>query len=141
MELILNVFWVLLALPAYWLWRRQTGTLRRGNSLSSWQCILVLGCILMLLFPVVSATDDLHVMRPEIEESSTSKRTLKHAATGKTFAWLLSPPIVPAVVTANHKINGAETVTGLVFVVSVARASSTSRKTGASRAPPSHPFA
>jgi hypothetical protein len=31
----------------------------------------------MLLFPVISATDDLHAMRPEMEESSSSKRIVK----------------------------------------------------------------
>jgi len=34
----------------------------------------------MLLFPVVSATDDLHAMRPEIEESSRSKHVARQAS-------------------------------------------------------------
>ncbi len=33
----------------------------------------------MLLFPVVSATDDLHAMRPEIEESNRSKHISRQA--------------------------------------------------------------
>ena len=37
----------------------------------------------MLLFPVVSATDDLHAMRPELEESSFSKRMLRTATGNK----------------------------------------------------------
>ncbi|HEX3989456.1 MAG TPA: hypothetical protein VHZ30_08480, partial [Verrucomicrobiae bacterium] len=69
MELFLNLVWLLLAMPAYCLWRRA----RCGPSVdghSSLQYLLALGCALVLLFPVVSATDDLHAMRPEIEESS-----------------------------------------------------------------------
>lgn len=69
MELLLNLVWLLLALPAYCLWRKA----RRGPSVggrSSLQYLLALGCALVLLFPVVSATDDLHAMRPEMEESS-----------------------------------------------------------------------
>lgn len=71
MELLLNLAWLLLAMPAWWLWRR---TDRRAGSL---RCLLILGCALVLLFPVVSATDDLHSLRPDMEESSPTKRALK----------------------------------------------------------------
>ena len=63
MELLLNLAWLLLALPAYWLWRGRTST----RKFSSAQCLLALGCLLVVLFPVVSATDDLRVMRAEME--------------------------------------------------------------------------
>jgi hypothetical protein len=73
MELLLNLCWLSLALPAYWLWRRgQTRTVKSGR-FPHLGYVLVLGCMLMLLFPVVSATDDLHAMRPEVEESKPSK--------------------------------------------------------------------
>lgn len=74
MELLLNLTWLLLGVPACWLWRR---TDRRAGSL---QCLLTLACALVLLFPVVSATDDLHAMRPEMEESSPTKRALKQGS-------------------------------------------------------------
>ncbi len=38
---------------------------------------LLFACVLLLLFPVVSATDDLHALRQEIEESGPSKRLVK----------------------------------------------------------------
>jgi hypothetical protein len=41
---------------------------------------LLLGCILVLLFPVISVTDDLHAMRPEMEESSPSRRAIRQSA-------------------------------------------------------------
>ena len=35
-------------------------------------------CVLALLFPVVSATDDLRALQTEVEESGTAKDTIKH---------------------------------------------------------------
>ena len=96
MELLLNLVWVLLALPAYWLWRRSMGA-ERG--LSSLQCVLALGCTLVLLFPVISATDDLHAMRAEMEESASNKRTVRQVGSEKSSAWvnrLQGPPALVA---------------------------------------------
>lgn len=97
MELLLNLAWILLALPAYWLWR-QDAAARAARRVSSLQCLLALGCVLVLLFPVISASDDLHVMRAEMEESS-SKRTVRQTAGDKASAWtnrLQSPPMAVA---------------------------------------------
>src|SRR5580698_7422640 len=87
MELLLNVVWVLLALPAFWLWRRGADG-RPGHGVSSLQCLLALGCALVLLFPVISATDDLHAMRAEMEDSAISKRTVRQAGSDKNSAWV-----------------------------------------------------
>jgi hypothetical protein len=75
MELFLNLAWLLLALPAYFLWRgcRSTSAARRFTAV---QCLLALGCMLVILFPVVSATDDLRAMRAEMEECPVSKRSI-----------------------------------------------------------------
>ncbi|MFZ0290429.1 MAG: hypothetical protein WBW98_10795 [Candidatus Sulfotelmatobacter sp.] len=94
MELLLNLAWVLLVLPAYWLWRRGAGA-RVARRVTALQCLLALGCAVVLLFPVISATDDLHAMRAEMEESATSKRTVRQAASEKHSAWvnrLQGPP-------------------------------------------------
>jgi hypothetical protein len=69
MELTLNLFWLLLTIPALWLWWQARGAGVRGRQVRP--SAMVLGCLLLLLFPVVSATDDLQAMRPEIEESRT----------------------------------------------------------------------
>jgi len=74
MELLLNLAWLLLALPACWLWRRQT-----TRQFSSVHCVLTLACTLVILFPVVSATDDLRVMGAQMEESPISKKSLRQA--------------------------------------------------------------
>ena len=77
MELLLNLLWLLLVVPAFWVWRRQ------DRSLGSLRCLLVLACGMVLLFPVVSATDDLQAMRPEMVESSPLKSTLKQGTIKK----------------------------------------------------------
>ena len=94
MELLLNLAWLLLALPAYWLWR---GSNRpgAGHKFSSSQCLLALGCVLVILFPVISATDDLLAMRTEMEESPISKRSIRQAGSDKSSVWnagLQTPP-------------------------------------------------
>lgn len=102
MELLLNLAWLLLAVPAYLLWRgAQTSHRRRFTAL---QCLLALGGMLVLLFPVVSATDDLRAMRAEMEESPVSKRTigLGHGEKASSSKWQTQPALVlssPAFVT------------------------------------------
>src|SRR5580658_7738596 len=96
MELLLNLAWLLLAVPAFWLWHgsRASSLVRKFTAV---QCVLALGCMLVILFPVVSATDDLRAMRNEMEESPASKRTLRLASNDKVSAWKLqSPPALAA---------------------------------------------
>jgi hypothetical protein len=85
MELLLNLAWLLLALPAYWLWRRGT------PAFSSLQCLLALACVLVLLFPVISASDDLHAMRAEMEDSSICKRAVRQTGSVKSSASVNRP--------------------------------------------------
>jgi hypothetical protein len=70
MELFLNLCWLALLLPAYALWRQ-----RISSNGSSPAFICTLACVLVLLFPVISASDDLHAIGQAMEES---KRTLRH---------------------------------------------------------------
>jgi hypothetical protein len=82
MELLLNLAWLLLALPAYAIWR-QAAVAKRQNRFHSLQGLLALGCLLVLLFPIISATDDLHAMRAEMEEPGVSKRSVRQASQDK----------------------------------------------------------
>jgi hypothetical protein len=80
MELILNLLWLTLAVPAIWLWQRHLARAASQN-VSARRALLLLGCALVLLFPVVSATDDLHPLRPDMEEEpGISKRFVKATA-------------------------------------------------------------
>lgn len=87
MELLLNLAWLLLVLPAYWLWRRGAHA-RLTRKVSAIQFLLALACALVLLFPVISATDDLHTMRAEMEDTVVTKRAVRLAASEKSSAWL-----------------------------------------------------
>lgn len=86
MELLLNLAWLLLVFPAYWLWRGSRSG-RGFHRASSLQCILALFAALVMLFPVVSATDDLHAMRAEMEESPASKRSVRQSGNEKASLW------------------------------------------------------
>jgi len=79
MELLLNILWLMLALPAVLIWRRQSACVRSSGKQSRSRSFVLLGCLLALLFPVVSASDDLHPISAEIEESGPFKRTVKQS--------------------------------------------------------------
>jgi hypothetical protein len=105
MELLLNLAWLLLAFPAIWLWRRSRSA-EPGRGVNALQCLLALGCLLVILFPVVSATDDLRAMRSEMEESPASKRTIRQASNDRAAGWKRQSP--PALVTAASPLSVGE---------------------------------
>lgn len=85
MELLLNLLWLLLAMPAFWLWRYSRTAPERRKS-SPYHTFLALGCLLVVLFPVISATDDMRAMRAELEESPSSKRSIGESGGDKSSA-------------------------------------------------------
>ena len=107
MELLLNLAWILLAVPAYWLWRRDLGA-RPARRVSGLQCLLALGCALVLLFPVISATDDLHAMRAEMEDSAISKRAVRQAGSEKASSWVNRVQGAPLIVASESWLPALE---------------------------------
>src|SRR5580692_8914090 len=93
MELLLNLVWLALALPAIWIWRNEPAHVRHARGYSRLRSSLLLICGLTLLFPVVSATDDLHPMRTEMDESSPLKRVVKQSSCYASASWLSIPSI------------------------------------------------
>lgn len=70
MELFLNLVWVVIAGTALWCHLRSGSQDRK-------QFLLALGalsCALLLLFPTISVSDDLHVQAIVTEDSSPTKR-------------------------------------------------------------------
>jgi hypothetical protein len=86
MELLLNLAWLLMVVPAYCLWRGSRSE-HSGQKCTSLQALLALACALVILFPVISATDDLHAMRAEIEESPSTKRSVRQAGNERGAVW------------------------------------------------------
>ena len=136
MELLLNLCWLMLALPAYWLWQHGRQSREISGRSGSGRCILVLGCMLVLLFPVVSATDDLHVMRPEMEETGLSKRTIKNASHGRA----VGPHVVTVAAAADNSAWSLPVLrlNGLILPPPLRKVSLASLTSQADRAPPAY---
>jgi hypothetical protein len=79
MESLLNSVWVLLAAGALLAWRRQIPACRDHA-----RRLVALLCVLLLIFPVISATDDLHPVTQAVEEPS--KRNQKAVTANKSQA-------------------------------------------------------
>ena len=129
MELLLNLVWVILAVSALgaWGWRR--------NHPHSRPQLIALVCLLALLFPVISATDDLHAMRSEMEDSSSNKRSLKQAVTGKT-AWQQSIHNPPALLAAAFVALPQGETSRVAITTQPLRVSTLFRAVPSDRAPP-----
>jgi hypothetical protein len=110
MELLLNIFWLTSALFALGLWWRDSLSTQPGQVRSRLPKFLLLSCILILLFPVVSVTDDLHPLRPEMEESSPSKK-IKVAA-DKCSSHLGFSGSLPAQIDCDLRFSPATNVCG-----------------------------
>lgn len=127
MELLLNIFWLLIAAASVLgtcirRWRRGTS----GRPLP----LCALGCVLVLLFPVISASDDLYATALAVEASDFSRKIVKsivsgasahtwpHALPGVLMQALLSAAasklvdtvteqrIPPSVTGFNHQVDG-----------------------------------
>jgi len=83
MELLLNLFWLMLAVPALWYWRHEPAFARKASGFERFRPFVLIGCTLMLLFPVISATDDMRAMGQVMEERAPSERILKQYAGGE----------------------------------------------------------
>jgi len=135
MELLLNLLWLTLALPALWMWRYESVRAQNCRRFARVRPFLLFGCVLMLLFPVVSATDDLHALRQEMEESSPSKRLVKQAAADKSLARLSQPGASPALISL-LPFGPSDEIYGDVLVASVLLPQPAHLNERASRAPP-----
>ena len=135
MELLLNLLWLTLALPAIWMWRHQSVSARHCRCFDRIRPIVLFGCVLMLLFPVISATDDLHAVRQEIEESGPSKRLVKQAVTDKSLSRLMTAGALPALIFPSS-IGLDDKDNGKVLIVPVHLPEQTRFGKSGSRAPP-----
>jgi len=135
MELLLNLLWLTLAFPALWMWRHESVHPQNCRRFARVRPFLLFGCVLMLLFPVVSATDDLHALRQEMEESSPSKRMVRQVAGDKSLGRLSKASAVAALISPVRFVPSDESC-GQMLVVSVLLPQLAHFHERASRAPP-----
>jgi hypothetical protein len=69
MEVLLNSLWAFLALAALVAWVRYA---RRAPAVDA-RCFIALLCVLVLMFPVISASDDLHPVS-ELSDDATRRQ-------------------------------------------------------------------
>jgi HAMP domain-containing protein len=120
--------WLLLLGPGAYLWLRQR---RRAKPI--FQFSIALACLLFLLFPVISATDDLHAFRQEMEESSPTKKALKQVAKRATAQEFTAPP---AQTPSSVSFPPATQFCGFVLVFSTPAFAAPGSGISVSRAPP-----
>ncbi len=70
MELLLNLIWIALALVALFVFLRGRRVSSQISRVPYRRSLLALACGVLLLFPVVSASDDLHPAQAVIEDAS-----------------------------------------------------------------------
>src|SRR5579864_1669683 len=104
MELFLNLCWSLLATSAAWMWWRQSG--QRHRLARRIAGLIAVGCALILLFPIISESDDLHAFRPEMEDVSFKAAAGKAAKAVSTHAPTLCTPPPIAAVSADLQVAG-----------------------------------
>jgi uncharacterized membrane protein YcjF (UPF0283 family) len=106
MEIFLNIFWVLITLAGVIAWRTRWSRQTRLWRHAAWREWSAFVCAMVLLFFVVSLTDDLHAELMLLEECSTSRRhatcvvCAHHSSPpdggGAAHAWVI-PQAVPHV--------------------------------------------
>ena len=80
MEVFLNSIWLVVAISAFLLRQREREPERREHN--SRYRFLALACALVLLFPVISLTDDLHAEQAAMEDSSRSVMKVRNMVQG-----------------------------------------------------------
>lgn len=136
MELLLNILWLALALPAFWVWRQKSGCHLTRQRFRCSGPLLLLGCVLLLLFPVVSATDDLYAMRPEMEESNAFSSVHKQSGGSRAaLATHSAGNFLAHFISSSLRHN--DEVCALVFLFAVRVPESVPFSQQVSRAPPS----
>jgi len=137
MELLLNVAWLMLALPAIWIWRRHADSIHPARGFGRAVPFLILGCVLLMLFPVVSATDDLYPVQANVEESNP-RRVVRQLSGDRSGNWLTPAGSVLAQSVSSARVGRCEEVLGLVLIDSLLLLPPVSMGRKTSRAPPSH---
>ena len=96
METILNLVWVAVTVAAIWLWRFRWTVSRQNPRHSTRMEAVAMVCVLALLFPVISLTDDLHPETVAVDASSGKRNACLIAAS--------TPHVRPATATPGTRL-------------------------------------
>lgn len=80
MEATLNFLWLVIALAGVWLWRFRWSVSRQGRAHTLRMEAVAMVCVLALLFPVISLTDDLHPETVAVDAASGKRNGCLTAA-------------------------------------------------------------
>src|SRR5208337_3600680 len=94
MELLLNLIWLTLAVGAFIAFARGQRSSARMTQVAYCRSLVALACVAVLLFPIVSASDDLHPTQAVMEDAS--KRVQLAVAPLHLLRTSTLPPMVPA---------------------------------------------
>jgi hypothetical protein len=138
MELALNLIWVTVSLLGFAL---LAANLSRASRLtarepSDRQKVIAMTCTVVILFFVISMTDDLHEQQMAVEESRSSRTTIENASPSRVTA---HPVVTPAFLLffAPARISfDLSAVRQLLESLEVSFTSGISRKSLCVRAPP-----
>lgn len=70
MELLLNLVWIAMALMVFCAFLRKRRACQWTSQVPYGNALLALACMLVLLFPVISASDDLHPTQAVLEDAT-----------------------------------------------------------------------
>lgn len=130
-ELALNLLWLLTGAVALWRW----SVCCRGRSRrQSFVGLAALSCALVLFFPIISASDDLHAATPAVEDYSLSARKVRGAVHRISSHVLYAVPVRSLITMPEAGCEG--TITPAFVRISAA----THAASLTSRAPPSFLF-
>lgn len=115
MELFLNIFWFAITITGVILWRTRWTREYRIRRHAPWREWTAFVCSMVLLFFVVSLTDDLHAELMLIEECSSSRR---HAACVACVQHS-SPPEAPATSLGWMRVPSGAGIPSLVLISSL----------------------
>jgi hypothetical protein len=138
MELALNLIWAIITVASYALLFRYLASRRTdpARGLSRLQCVVALTCVLAILFPVISLSDDLHEMQATLVEASSSVLVIKKCVVNHSSNHARALHQVPFVL-ASFATGARRAVLGFLAAQQVARSSPGLPLAAPGRSPPS----
>lgn len=141
MELALNLIWVTVSLVGFALLSANLSGAARHltREPSNRQKIIAMTCTLVILFFVISMTDDLHEQQMAVEESRSSRVTIESAAPSRATAHSVVTPSFLLFFAPVRTSFDLSAVRQLRESLEVSLATGMSRKSFGVRAPPTSP--